>query len=150
MAACYMHLKTDCPFASLMQTDCSFASWLHATPQNGLSVCFIDADGLFVCFMAACYTSKRTVRLIPLYFQLPPSQSKSRMEGLEANACIAAVSTSYVAVPPEAAPSTSSSANTPAQRSPSQLSPLVPSIDISSDTRVLTHLNKLYCYFGPI
>jgi hypothetical protein len=50
------------------------------------------------------------------------------MECLEANACIAAVSTSYVAVPPEATPSTSPSANTP---------------EISKPTR-------LYCYFGPI
>jgi hypothetical protein len=77
------------------------------------------------------------------------------MEGLEANACIAAVSTSYGAVPPKAAPSTSPSANTPEISKPTSpsilsLSPLVPSIDISSDTRVLTHLNKLYCYFGPI
>jgi hypothetical protein len=121
-----------------MQTDCLFSSLLHATPQSGLSVCIIDANGhgLSVCFMAACYISKRTVRLIPLYFQLPPSQSKSRIEGLEANACIAAVSTSYVAVPPEAAPSTSPSANTPEISKPTSpsilsLSPLVPSIDIS-------------------
>jgi hypothetical protein len=77
------------------------------------------------------------------------------MEGLKANACIAAVSTSYVAVPPEAAPSTSPSANTteiskPTSQSILSLSPLVPNIDISSDTRALTRLNKLYCSFGPI
>jgi hypothetical protein len=71
-------MQTDCPFPSLllatpqnglsacrslMQTDCPFPSLLHATPQNGLFVFLIDANGLSVSFIAACYTSKRTVRL---------------------------------------------------------------------------------------
>jgi hypothetical protein len=66
---CVLHLKKDCPpfdptlLMLHLKTDGPFASLLHATPQNGLSICFIDANGLSVSFMAACYISKRTVRV---------------------------------------------------------------------------------------